>query len=94
MSTSTTAQLTPEFVTALITWQEQGSRSISIELNRSFLDKESSLKVWIYDYNLTSGEFVSCPEEIPTDKALLLRQKKDIEASRRRLNKQLKALEV
>jgi len=94
MSTSNTAKLTPEFIAALITWQQQGSRSVKIELNTGFFDEESSLNVWIYDYEFTSGEFVTCPEEIPTDRALLLRQKKDVEASRRRLNDQLKALEV
>ena len=94
MSTVTTAQLTSEFVEALINWQEQGSRSIKIELSKQDLQDEAQLVVWVYDYNLVSGNFVNSPEEIPSDRDLLLKQQKDIEASQRRLNDQLQALEV
>jgi len=91
---SAKAKLTPEFIAALISWQDQGDRSINIELSKNFLEPESKLKIWVYDYNLVAGEFVSCTEEIPTEKMMLLQQKKDLDASHKRLNKQLKALEV
>jgi len=87
-------KLTPEFIYALINWQEEGQRSVKIELDRGFQEKETSLKVWVYDYEILSGDFIACQEEIPTSRELLLQQKKDLDASRRHLNKQLKALEA
>lgn len=91
---SSKAKLTPEFITALINWQAQGSRSVKIDLDRYFMAEDPEIKIWVYDYTLTSGDYITCSEEIPSDQELLRKHEKDIEAQRRRLQDQLKALEV
>ena len=87
-------KLTGKFIEALLSWQETGNRSVKIKINRELYNRERKVSVWVYDYRIMAGAFVSCPEEIPTPEDLAEKQLVFKEEERKRLLRQLEALEV
>ena len=85
-------ELTPELLTALVEWQNEGSRHVKIEINA--LHTVDPCTIWVFDYNLTAGDFVTCKADLPSTEELLRMQQARVEDHRQRLMKQLKALEV
>lgn len=47
---------------ALREWQQQGNRSVTIELGRA--DDPSHVSIWVYDYDLMIGQYVRSIDEI------------------------------
>ncbi|KXG78260.1 hypothetical protein [Thermotalea metallivorans] len=43
----------------LITWQQQGRRSVEIRIENS-----GEMKIWVYDYDLLVGQFITSTDEI------------------------------
>jgi len=84
--------LTSDFLAALIGWQAEGMRAVKIEIEG--LHDADPCTVWVYDYELTAGNFVTCKDELPSKQALLKKQQARLEDQRQRLLKQLNALEV
>ena len=87
-------KLTGMFIESLLSWQEEGHRLVKIEIGRELYDHERKVSVWVYDYQIMAGAFVSSPGEIPTPEDLAGKQLKLKEEERKRLLKQLEALEV
>lgn len=83
--------LTPELLAALLDWQAEGKRHVQIELSGL---RENSCNIWVYDYGLTSGVYVTRKEDIPTTEQLIRKQQASIEAQRQNLLKQLETLEA
>lgn len=73
-------ELTPEFVAALIDWQNGGRREVDIKMTF-----DESTSIWCYDFELMSGDFVDCIEDIPNSDTLR-------EKAKQRLLGELKAL--
>lgn len=84
-------ELTPEILAALLAWQAEGMRNVQIELNGL---REDSCSIWVYDYKLTAGVFVTRKEDIPTTEQLIRKQQASVESQRQNLLKQLEALEA
>ncbi len=87
-------RLTGMFIESLLSWQEGGHRSVKIEIGRELYNRQRKVSVWVYDYRLMAGVFVRSPEEIPTPEDLAEKQLELKEEERKRLLKQLEALEV
>ena len=43
-------------------WQQQGNRSVKIEMGGPF--EKDRFKIWVYDYDLQVGQFVQSVDEI------------------------------
>ncbi len=85
MSIATT-QLTPDFLQALIQWQDKGNRSVKIEIDRRIYNGDTAVDVFVMDYKYVEGAYVESTDDLPTTEQLL--QKK-----RERLAKEQKQLE-
>lgn len=86
------AQLTPDLLAALVEWQNKGNRHVKIEIDG--LHKEDPCMIWVYDYNLTAGDFVTCKADLPSTEELLRKQQASVEDQRQRLKNQLEKLGV
>ncbi len=54
----------------LDTWQAAGNRSVEIEKTRD------SLKIWVYDYDMGEGKFITKSQDLPTTEQLRAEKKK------------------
>ena len=48
-------------INGFINWQKQGRRSVDIKIGNSV---NGEVKIWCWDYDLQTGQYVSTPEEI------------------------------
>lgn len=52
-----------------IEWQkEKPRRSITINIDNEFMSTTQRIRVWAYDYDLQTGQNVSCVEEIDLER--------------------------
>ena len=84
--------LTQEFINALLDWQEQGRRSVKIEIEEKSMRifKDRPVRVFCYDYDLMEGDTAKSIEGIPSSEYL---KKKSMESKRAELEKLEKRLE-
>ena len=87
------SQLTPELLAALLTWQSEGRRNVTIEFDRQRNDTGSCM-ISAYDYTYGAGVLVSRQDDIPSEETLIRQQQLDLEEKRQWLANQLKTLEV
>ena len=82
------ADVTPRMLYALQVWKDRGKRAVEIKMD---LERAT---VWVYDYDAGHGKFVFTPQDLPTMEELLELERESQLARRKRLEKQLAALEV
>jgi hypothetical protein len=87
-------KMTLSFFESLLSWQEQGNRSVEISISRDYYSSKNRVTVWIYDRQVMDGAYVSCPEEIPTPRELVTKRLRSEEAMCKRLLKKLETLEA
>lgn len=63
-----------EFLQKLREWQSKGNRSVKIELGT--VDENEKISIWVYDYDLSTGQFV---EEDISEIDLIVKKRKQLE---------------
>jgi hypothetical protein len=87
-------KLTTEFMNRLIEWQEDGDRSVQVDIeNKCRMLGKDGIRVWVYDYTFTSGLYITKLSELPTEADLREITAARIEDERAGLEKRLAELE-
>ena len=84
MSIATT-QLTPDFLQALIQWQEQGNRSVKIEIERYCYNGTTTVSLWVWDSDILSGLYIDSVNELPSKQYLVQRRREQLEKEQKQL---------
>ena len=72
-------------ISKLIEWAKQGKRTASVEYDNQIAGK---LKIWVYDYELATGQFLDDANEIDTVD-LKAKKIRDLQASNAELEELL-----
>ena len=80
-----TSQLTPDFIQGLMQWQDQGNRSVKIEIGRRFWNGDTEVQVWVWDTAAFDGKFIDCVEQLPTTAHLLQEKLERLKKEQKRL---------
>jgi len=54
-------------------WVKEGNRSVTIEIEK--LDDKTKTKIWVFDYDLSEGQFVNSIDEINLEEEKISREK-------------------
>lgn len=54
-------------------WVKEGNRSVTIEIEK--LDDKTKTKIWVFDYDLSEGQFVNSIDEINLEEKKISREK-------------------
>lgn len=90
-------QLTPEFLTALISWYQEKTdkRSVDIKIPPLWIDEEGAVTtVWCHDHEYHEGNYATCPNDIPSNETLLKQRQKRVDEERQELVIKLQQLEA
>lgn len=74
--------LSYEFLQQLKEWQSKGNRSVKIELGD--VDENEKIIIWVYDYDLVSGQFI---EKDISEIDLISKKRKQLEMELEELRK-------
>lgn len=64
---------------SFVDWQAQkASRVVEIKISLNFKDNVQEIEAWVYDSNLSSGQFVTSVEEIDLESRQQKKEKADL----------------